>query len=648
MRSCAPRPRQDGEAVVGLRAHAHATHSQSLPAARCSFEDRRLPQRFPDDSSARDHGVAATPWSLVDHSSSSTNGGLAPAGPLRRAGAPVASKNRWTQGQHWMLDTRTPGGPLSNKGIIASDSRRPGTAPAATGTDNRALPRPAKPYFTTKVGLLGLPGEGKDTDSEGRGEWSPEPQRPPQPNSAGVGGEFKDEITFGGGGDFFTEGGLKNPRDHTAEFKEINFGGGDGFHSTEGVKNPRDTVEGDFYVPNPRDTMTRDSTAPGAFDASSPPRRAQRPSAAAIGKDSVTNPDGIMSVIERQEAANQALNDAKARKAPGKDKCMMTFHEEKITLRMRLAQFVFSDKFDGLMGFLVMLNALVMAVEFQLKGQATRDAAFYFPIIDLLFLGVFTTELVLRAAFLKKLRFLVTNPSMALDTFIVICGLVTELALPLAFGEFWSKFDPDADNSASSGATDAVQTLKALRCLRAVRVLRVLAMFEDLWTCVQIFYYALKPLFWTSVLIWLILFIFTMFAIALLGRSEFTGAEAADPEFVKNASEFYYTVDAMMTMFAIMTLDGWTDRVHALYDHRPSTIVGKYVVVYVAIMGGYVVGLLFVGWFMQAMWGCYLLCIESWTGFLYGGADYVDVRTEGREEAGRDCWWGRLDFGMLW
>ena len=40
--------------------------------------------------------------------------------------------------------------------------------------------------------------------------------------------------------------------------------------------------------------------------------------------------------------------------------------------------------------------------------------------------------------------------------------------------------------------------------------------------------------------------------------------------------EFHYTIDAMMTMFAIMTLDSWSDRVHALYEHRPWTIVGRH------------------------------------------------------------------------
>ena len=68
------------------------------------------------------------------------------------------------------------------------------------------------------------------------------------------------------------------------------------------------------------------------------------------------------------------------------------------------------------------------------------------------------------------------------------------------------------------------------------------------------FFFSLKPLLTTVFFILIIIFLFAMFSIVLIGR---TDIGEGDPEAVKQRKRFRTTSEAMTTLFQIMTLDVW-------------------------------------------------------------------------------------------
>ncbi len=102
-----------------------------------------------------------------------------------------------------------------------------------------------------------------------------------------------------------------------------------------------------------------------------------------------------------------------------------------------LVRLVVSPRFDGFMGLMVAINALMMGVEYQMNNQDLRTYYLHFKIMDLFFLVVFTVELSLRL-YVWGIRTLTKSPALMLDALIVFVGIITELLLPLYYGTFWA------------------------------------------------------------------------------------------------------------------------------------------------------------------------------------------------------------------
>eukprot|EP00746_Dinoflagellata_sp_MGD_P013565 gnl/MRDRNA2_/MRDRNA2_129366_c0_seq1.p1 gnl/MRDRNA2_/MRDRNA2_129366_c0~~gnl/MRDRNA2_/MRDRNA2_129366_c0_seq1.p1 ORF type:complete len:1025 (+),score=153.69 gnl/MRDRNA2_/MRDRNA2_129366_c0_seq1:208-3075(+) len=220
--------------------------------------------------------------------------------------------------------------------------------------------------------------------------------------------------------------------------------------------------------------------------------------------------------------------------------------------------------FDGMMGFVVSVNAVCLAAETEVNDPGSQS---FFRLSDLVFLSIFSFELVLRV-FAYGLGCLRT-PVMMLDAIIVLTGWVTEIIIPLVLSS-----EPHVD-------LDVLQTLKVLRVLRAVRVLRMLTMFRDLWLVVQSFFLCLRPLVWTVVFIMIIIFLFAMFAIELIGRG-FEEDTLKDNKKLEDAVfGFRSTVPAMVSLFRIMTLDTWHKLVLPLFAAAPWTYL--FFLVYIAV-----------------------------------------------------------------
>eukprot|EP00392_Amoebophrya_sp_AT5.2_P011183 g11258.t1 len=217
---------------------------------------------------------------------------------------------------------------------------------------------------------------------------------------------------------------------------------------------------------------------------------------------------------------------------------------------------VTSKRFELVIGAVICVNAICMGIEYQLSESDLDDFYFLFQVLDLFFLIIFTWELSLRFSVFGVWD-VVKTPIYTLDCFIVGAGLITELVLPLMAGTFMS--------GKPEGKNDMVKLIRSCRALRALRVLRVITLIESLWVVVELFFYSLPPLFWTVVFIMIIIFLFTIFTIVLVGRSNMGG----DAEIKEAQAYFGTTRDSFVYLFQIMTLDGWVDLVQPIGSEHP-------------------------------------------------------------------------------
>ncbi|CAD7958328.1 unnamed protein product [Amoebophrya sp. A25] len=216
--------------------------------------------------------------------------------------------------------------------------------------------------------------------------------------------------------------------------------------------------------------------------------------------------------------------------------------------------------FDVGIGICIMLNVLFMGIEYQVSDRDIENKALQMCILisDLIFLMVFTAELCLRikAFGIKEVVF---NFMYLLDVVVVSTGLISEVILPIAAGTFLQISLKDSD--------PMLNLVRSTRALRALRVLRVLTMFEALWHVVELFFFSLTPLFWAVGFILVVVFMFAIFTIVLIGRADL----GSDPGVLESQESFYSTSKALITLFQIMTLDGWTGPTQPLFEQEVWT-----------------------------------------------------------------------------
>jgi len=230
---------------------------------------------------------------------------------------------------------------------------------------------------------------------------------------------------------------------------------------------------------------------------------------------------------------------------------------EQRALLTPLQRLVTSANFDAAIGLAIAMNVLFMGVEYQLHEDDFKPVMLAFLIIDLIFLLIFTVEVVLRAkAF--GFRALFSTLTQTLDVVVVMTGIISEIIMPIVAGTFMTVTDSQSP---------LLNLVRSMRALRALRVLRVLTMFEQLWHVVELFFFSLTPLFWAVGFILVVIFMFAIFSIVLIGRSSMgDGLGVQDAQ-----KEFYTTSNALITLFSIMTLDGWTTYTKPLFDVAPWT-----------------------------------------------------------------------------
>ncbi|CAD7949774.1 unnamed protein product [Amoebophrya sp. A25] len=245
-------------------------------------------------------------------------------------------------------------------------------------------------------------------------------------------------------------------------------------------------------------------------------------------------------------------------RAPGGQRLSAKDAKNKSSLSYRL---ITSRRFEIFIGFFIGLNALWMGIEYQMPIEFVNEHFIYFQIADLAFLIIFFLELSARVH-VFGIKMVLSQPIYALDAFIVITGVAIEVALPLSVGGFLSGKTLDEGD-------EGLRLLRSARSLRALRILRVITLIENLWGVVELFFFSLPPLFWTVLFILIIIYLFTIFSIVLLGRSNM----GSDPTILEAQANFDRTANTFLSIFQIMTLDGWSDLTKPFFEAHPWTYV---------------------------------------------------------------------------
>jgi len=125
-----------------------------------------------------------------------------------------------------------------------------------------------------------------------------------------------------------------------------------------------------------------------------------------------------------------------------------------------------------------------------------------------------------------------------LDTFLVFLGVLVGWIL-----------------SPAGIQVDILRKLTALRTLRLVRLARRLRLhpwFKDMWSLLKGVSDSAETLFWTYVMIAVLLYFFGILATVLIGKQE----KFQDDEFVR--TYFGDVLRSMLSLFQVMTLDSWS------------------------------------------------------------------------------------------
>merc|ERR1719382_500943 len=76
---------------------------------------------------------------------------------------------------------------------------------------------------------------------------------------------------------------------------------------------------------------------------------------------------------------------------------------------------------------------------------------------------------------------------------------------------------------AASGVVDNVNMLKMIRLFRLAKTVRVLVQFRTLWMLVQGLMYAVMPMFWTAILMTVVIYVFAVIAMETILISDADG-----------------------------------------------------------------------------------------------------------------------------
>lgn len=217
--------------------------------------------------------------------------------------------------------------------------------------------------------------------------------------------------------------------------------------------------------------------------------------------------------------------------------------------------------FELCMFVMVATNAILTGIQISLKDTPAQDDPLL-RMLEEIFTITFVVEIILRVMADGWLWFV--NP----NNFVDFCLIVGTGLVPTFLGD-----------ALQLNNNPLLRCGQALRCARLIRILRsVRSRLPILWALISGVVGSGRILMWTLTLMFTILYMFAIFGVQLLQKSDlhFEGD-------LKTVVDVHFpdVLGGMFTLFQIITLDSWTGISRPLQN--AYTLIGVYFLLYVAV-----------------------------------------------------------------
>lgn len=252
--------------------------------------------------------------------------------------------------------------------------------------------------------------------------------------------------------------------------------------------------------------------------------------------------------------------------------------------RYFLMRVILSQQFEMFAGCVILCNFIVIGMETNARveqdeasedSQQYQDAAHRLAIqghINSAFLVFYSIECALRL-FIQGRAFFKHKWNL-FDLIIVCVGILGEMAEGLLLG------------SMSSTSMEHFQILRSMRMLRLLRAARVIISFKELYSLICGLSSCLKTLFWAAGLVFLLLTMWSILSVEYLHpliRKLAEDGHYTDCSYCPNA--FRDIMNANLTLFQIVSGDGWTELSRPLIARHPWTVVIIVCIIFTMVFG---------------------------------------------------------------
>lgn len=258
---------------------------------------------------------------------------------------------------------------------------------------------------------------------------------------------------------------------------------------------------------------------------------------------------------KQKKAAEQERKQKRRGKAQRMSDLSFTLDPELLRrsrFRAALGKLLYSDQFEMAVGFLVLCNFVIIIIETDINAK-TESNPQWLQICNVVFISLYTIELLSRL-YVERLQF-PENSWNLFDFVIVVVGIAGELV---------------------QGAMDQVSVLRTVRLLRSLRLFRMLAVFPELAALIRDMVRCMCTLMWALFLLLIAITVWSIFAVELLnpmmGDVNADGVyEDTDCPWCEQA--FSSVLKANLTLFQIVTGDGWSVLARPIIEHQAWTII---------------------------------------------------------------------------
>lgn len=244
-------------------------------------------------------------------------------------------------------------------------------------------------------------------------------------------------------------------------------------------------------------------------------------------------------------------------------------------LAYKVKRFMQSQICETLVGLVILANFAILAYEAD-ERIASVDGTIpaWIDAVNKAFLVFYSVEVCLRLG-TERMSFFQVSWN-CLDLFIVVIGIIGEIFSAVVAG------------SGGSDAFASVNLLRTFRTIRLVRAVRLMTSFPEMWAIINSLASCFKTLLWSAILILVMLTIWSIIAVEFIQPYVVEMAEkglydGVDCPYCPKA--FDSVMLANLTLFQIMTGDGWSVLARPLIEHYPALALFFIAIIFIMVFG---------------------------------------------------------------